>query len=241
MIQIAIVTSVPSVIETLIKDSILKKAIDKKVLNLKLLNLRDYGIGKYKQIDDTPFGGGGGMVLMPEPLFDAIDDAMTWMKEKEDISVILPSPLGKKWNQAVAEKFSKKKSIILICGRYKGLDERVIKKYVTDQFSIGDFIMTSGEIPSMIFLDSIVRLVPGALNNLDSVLNDSFSHELLDYPHYTKPRDFRNTVVPSVLLGGNHKQIDKWRNDHRKKRTINYRPDLWEKYIKKKESEKNNE
>ena len=241
MNQIAIISSLPKIIETLIEESILKKAVERNVLKLKTFNLREYGLGKKKQIDDAPFGGGGGMVLMPEPLFNAIEDAISWMQYKDMIKVILPSPSGKKWDQVFAEKFSKKKSIILICGRYKGLDERVIKKYVTDQFSIGDFIMTSGEIPSMLMIDSIARLIPGALNNLDSVLNDSFSHQLLDHPHYTQPRMHRKIAVPNVLLSGNHKLIDEWRNDHRKKRTNIFRPDLWEKYIKKKKLENKNE
>ena len=127
-----------------------------------------------------------------------------------------------------------------ICGHYKGIDERVIDEYVTDQFSVGDFVMTSGEIPALIILDSVSRLIPGALNNLKSVLNDSFSHQLLDHPHYTNPRKFRNRSVPEVLLNGNHRHIDQWRQEHRESRTIKFRPDLWEKYQKIKESESKN-
>lgn len=241
MNQFAVITPVPNVIDTLVQNSILKKVIERKVLSLKIINLRQYGLGKHKQIDDTPFGGGGGMVLKPEPLFNAIDVAINWMKDNEDIRVVLPSPVGKNWNQNSAQKLSKKNKIILICGHYKGIDERVVEQYVTDQYSIGDFIMTSGEIPAMMIMDSIVRLIPGALNNLQSVLNDSFSHNLLDHPHYTNPREFREKYVPDILLSGNHRNIDKWRLDHRERRTMNYRPDLWGKYIKIKESENNNE
>jgi len=239
--QFAVITPVPNVIDILIQNSIIKKVIERKVLSLKIINLRQYGLGKHKQIDDTPFGGGGGMILKPEPLFNAIDVAINWMKDNEDIRVVLPSPVGKNWNQNSAQKLSKKNKIILICGHYKGIDERVVEQYVTDQYSIGDFIMTSGEIPAMMIMDSIVRLIPGALNNLQSVLNDSFSHHLLDHPHYTNPREFREKYVPDILLSGNHRNIDKWRLDHRERRTMNYRPDLWGKYLKIKESENNNE
>ena len=241
MNQFAVITPVPNVIETLVQNSILKKGIERKVLNLNIIDLRAYGLGKHKQIDDTPFGGGGGMILKPEPLFNAIDFAISWMKDNRDVRVIFPSPVGKNWNQALAQKLSKKNKIILICGHYKGIDERVIKHYVTDQYSIGDFVMTNGEIPAMIIMDSIVRLIPGALNNLRSVLNDTFSHDLLDYPHYTSPREYKGKYVPDILLSGNHRDIDRWRLQHREKRTIDFRPDIWEKYKKIKESENKNE
>jgi len=235
--QFAIITPAPDIIETFVQHSILKKIIERKVIQLKIINLRDYGLGKHKQIDDTPFGGGGGMIFKPEPLYDAIDASISWMTSKDNIRVIYPAPGGKEWNQNSAEKLSVNNNIILICGHYKGIDQRVIDEYVTDQYSVGDFVMTSGEIPALIILDSISRLIPGALNNLESVLKDSFSHQLLDHPHYTNPRKFRNRSVPEVLLNGNHRHIDQWRLDHRKSRTIKYRPDLWKKYIKTKESE----
>ncbi len=239
MKQFAIITPVPKIIDTFVQNTILKKIIDRKVFELKIVNLRDYGLGKYKQIDDTPFGGGGGMILKPEPLFNALDATVKWMNDN-NIKVIFPSPVGKEWNQNSAEKFSRESNIILICGRYKGVDERVIDEYVTDQYSVGNFVMTGGEIPALIIMDSIARLIPGALNNIESILNDSFSHQLLDHPHYTNPREFRKRSVPEVLLNGNHKHIDQWRLEHRESRTINYRPDLWEKYIKVKESESQN-
>ena len=240
MNQFAIITPVPDIIDNFVQNSILKKIIERRVIQLKIVNLRDYGSGRHKQIDDAPFGGGGGMIFKPEPLFDALDASSSWMVNKNNIKVIYPSPGGKVWNQNSAEKLSRSNNIILICGHYKGIDERVIDEYVTDQFSVGDFVMTSGEIPALIILDSISRLIPGALKNLKSVLNDSFSHQLLDHPHYTSPRRFRNRNVPEVLLSGNHKNIDQWRLDHRESRTIKYRPDLWEKYIKIKESESQN-
>tara|TARA_Y100000591_G_scaffold206633_1_gene178899 strand:- start:1644 stop:2360 length:717 start_codon:yes stop_codon:yes gene_type:complete len=235
--QFAIITPVPKIIDTYVQNSIMKKIIERKVIALKIFNLRDYGLGKHKQIDDSPFGGGGGMIFKPEPLFEALDASLNWMISKNNIRVIYPSPAGEEWDQASAERLSQNSHIILICGHYKGIDERVIDEYVTDQYSVGDFVMTSGEIPALIIMDSISRLIPGATNNLESVLSDSFSHHLLDHPHYTSPRKYRNRSVPKVLLSGNHHHIDKWRLNHRENRTMKYRPDLWEKYIKIKESE----
>ena len=237
MNQFAIITPVPKIIDTYVQNSIMKKIIERKVIALKIFNLRDYGLGKHKQIDDSPFGGGGGMIFKPEPLFEALDASLNWMISKNNIRVIYPSPAGEEWDQASAERLSQNSHIILICGHYKGIDERVIDEYVTDQYSVGDFVMTSGEIPALIIMDSISRLIPGATNNLESVLSDSFSHHLLDHPHYTSPRKYRNRSVPKVLLSGNHHHIDKWRLNHRENRTMKYRPDLWEKYIKIKESE----
>ena len=170
MNQFAVVTPVPELIEAFISNSILKKILIEKVIEIKVFNLRDYGIGKHKQIDDTPYGGGGGMILKPEPLFRAIEVAMNWIKIKENTRVILTSPGGQKWDQSVSEKFSKIKNTIILCGHYKGIDERVIDEFVTDQFSVGDYVLTCGEIPALIMIDSVARLIPGALNNQDSVL-----------------------------------------------------------------------
>ena len=240
MNRFAVISPIPIVIETLIQNSIIRKAIINKIIEFRTINLRDYGIGNYKQIDDTPFGGGSGMIMMPEPLSHAIEDAIRWMG-KDKVKVVYPSPQGKVWNQKRAVKFSNEKNILMICGHYKGIDERVIKKYVTDEYSIGDFVMTNGEIPAIIILDSIIRLIPGTLNNLKSALTDSFSNGLLDYPHYTQPRIFQDMAVPDVLLSGNHEKINAWRENKRELHTKNKRPDLWSKYINFKEMEKNNE
>ena len=237
MNQFAVVTPVPEIIEAFINNSILKKILNRSALEIKIFNLRDYGIGKHKEIDDVPYGGGGGMILKPEPLFRAIEVAMNWIKIKESIRVVLTSPGGQKWDQSFAEKFSKVKNTIILCGHYKGIDERVIDEFVTDQFSIGDYVLTCGEIPALIMIDSVSRLIPGALNNQDSVLRDIFPYNLLDHPHYTNPRKYRKRSVPDILLNGNHKKIDEWRLKFRKSRTITHRPDLWKKFTKVKESE----
>ena len=178
MIQIAVITPVPDVIDTLIQNSMLRKAVEKRAVELHTVNLREFGIGNYRQIDDTPFGGGSGMVMMAIPLFKALDHATDLVGGADDIRVVYPSPQGKTWDQKSAEDMSQQKKIIMICGHYKGIDERVIEKYVTDEYSIGDFVMTSGEIPAMVMLDSIVRLVPGTLNTLDSALSDTFTQGL---------------------------------------------------------------
>ena len=235
MNRFALITPIPILIETFIQYSIIRKAINKKTIEIRIVDLRKYGIGNYKQIDDTPFGGGSGMIMMPEPLSSAIDDMISWMG-RERVKVLYPSPQGQVWNQKRAMNFSNEKNIIMICGHYKGIDERVIRKYVTDEFSIGDFIMTNGEIPSMTILDSIVRLIPGTLNNIDSALTDSFSNQLLDHPHYTQPRVFRDMAVPDVLLNGNHKKINSWRKNQREIQTKVKRPDLWNKYVNMKEN-----
>ena len=172
------------------------------------------------------------MVMMAEPLYKAIESAMELMDFSDDIRIIYPSAQGKRWGQDSAEDLSKKDKIIIICGHYKGIDERVIEKYVTDEFSIGDFVMTSGEIPAMVMLDSTVRLIPGTLNNIDSALTDTFTFGLLDYPHYTQPRMIDGMEVPSILLSGHHKKIEDWRQEKRETRTKNKRSDLWEYYYK---------
>ena len=241
MKKIAVITPVPEVIKTLIDNSMLRKAIENKVAQIHIVNLREFGLGNYRQIDDAPFGGGSGMVMMPGPLINAIEHALNLVGHSEGVKVFYPSPQGKLWDQTSAEDFSKSEKIIFICGHYKGIDERVIEKYVTDEYSIGDFVMTSGEIPTMIMLDSIMRLVPGTLNNIDSALSDTFSLGLLDHPHYTQPRIIEDKAVPDVLISGHHKKIKSWRQEQREKRTKEKRPKLWERYTQFRESENNNE
>ena len=241
MKKVAVITPVPDVINILIENSMLRKSIDNQVAQIHVINLREFGLGNYRQIDDTPFGGGSGMVMMAEPLMNAIENAMDLVGRSEDVKVLYPSPQGEAWDQRSAEGLSKWEKIIIICGHYKGIDERVIEKYVTDEYSIGDFIMTSGEIPAMIMLDSALRLVPGTLNNIDSALSDTFTLGLLDHPHYTQPRIVDGKSVPDILISGHHEKISSWRQDQREKRTKEKRLDLWKKYTKIRESENSNE
>ena len=242
MNQIAVITPVPDVIDTLITNSILRKAVERNAVKFHIVNLRQFGRGNYRQIDDTPFGGGSGMVMMAEPLIKAIEHTMDLIGGSEDVQVIYPSPQGETWNQKAANHTSKVKKLIVICGHYKGVDERVIDRYGICEYSLGDFVITSGEIPAMVMVDSSVRLIPGALNTLDSALTDTFTHDLLDHPHYTQPREIEGLRVPDVLLSGHHKEIETWKQGQREKRTKERRPDLWKTYKEKlKESETNYE
>ncbi|MEE3188865.1 MAG: tRNA (guanosine(37)-N1)-methyltransferase TrmD [Candidatus Neomarinimicrobiota bacterium] len=242
MNQIAVITPVPDVIDTLITNSILRKAVERNAVKFHIVNLRKFGRGNYRQIDDTPFGGGSGMVMMAEPLIKAIEHTMDLIGGSEDVQVIYPSPQGETWSQKVANQTSKVKKLIVICGHYKGVDERVIDRYGICEYSLGDFVITSGEIPAMVMVDSAVRLIPGALNTLDSALTDTFTHDLLDHPHYTQPREIEGLRVPDVLLSGHHKEIETWKQGQREKRTKERRPDLWKTYKEKlKESETNYE
>jgi len=240
--QIAVITPVPDVIDTLITNSILRKAVERNAVKFHIVNLRQFGRGNYRQIDDTPFGGGSGMVMMAEPLIKAIEQTMDLIGGSEDVQVIYPSPQGETWCQTAANQTSKVKKLIVICGHYKGIDERVIDRYSICEYSLGDFVITSGEIPAMVMVDSAVRLIPGALNTLDSALTDTFTHDLLDHPHYTQPREIEGLRVPDVLLSGHHKEIETWKQGQREKRTKERRPDLWKTYKEKlKESETNYE
>lgn len=242
MNQIAVITPVPDVIDTLITNSILRKAVERNAVKFHIVNLRQFGRGNYRQIDDTPFGGGSGMVMMAEPLIKAMEYTMDLIGGSEEVQVIYPSPQGETWSQKAANQTSKVKKLIVICGHYKGVDERVIDRYGIREYSLGDFVITSGEIPAMVMVDSAVRLIPGALNTLDSALTDTFTHDLLDHPHYTQPREIEGLRVPDVLLSGHHKEIETWKQGQREKRTKERRPDLWKIYKEKlKESETNYE
>ena len=233
MIEIVVITPIPKSIETLVENSILRKALNKKIVKLSIVNLRDFGIGQYKKIDDKPYGGFHGMVLMAKPLGQAIDYSINLLGgEQQKIRIIYPSPQGKIWNQKIALRLSAKTKIIFICGHYKGIDERIIKKYVTNEYSIGDFVLTGGEIPAMLMLDSIIRLVPGTLNNIDSAKSDSHYDKLLDHPYYAYPRKIFDSDVPEVLLSGHHLKIKSWQNSQREEVTKIKRPDLFDKYEK---------
>lgn len=230
MKKIAIITPVPDMVNVIIAQSMLRKAVEEYVAEYNVVDLREFGKGNYRQIDDSPYGGGSGMVMMAEPLTNAIEFTLKWMDEK-NIRIVFPSPQGKPWNHGTAAEFSENDNVIFICGHYKGIDHRVIEKYVTDEFSIGDYVVTSGEIPAMIMIDSMVRLIPGVLNSRESAETDTFYGDLLDNPHFTKPRDIDGRSVPDVLLNGHHKEIEDWRQSQREQMTQTKRPDLWQKYL----------
>lgn len=222
--KIDILTLFPEMFTSFLSCSIIKRAIDKGLLTVNLVNFRDYSIDPHHKVDDTPFGGGDGMVLSVQPIYDAVMDL-----KQNDTKVILLSPDGTPYKQKMAYELKTFKHLILICGHYEGFDER-IKNIIDYNISIGDYVLTGGEIPSMIIVDTVTRLLDGAITE-GSHLNDSFNMQngLLDYPTYTKPRDFKGMKVPDVLLSGNHKEIEKYRYEESLKKTKNIRPDLLEK------------
>lgn len=217
MMQFHILTIFPEMFQGFLNESILKKAQGNKHIQITLHNVRDYSKDKHKKVDDTPYGGGAGMVFTPQPLFDCIEAAK---KLAPKAPVIYMSPRGRRFTQIHAERLNKKfVQYILICGHYEGIDQRVIDELVDFELSIGDYVLSGGEIPAMVFVDVMSRLVPGVLGNKESHLEESFSKKLgrkKEYPHYTKPADFRGMKVPDVLLGGHHAEIEKWRRENLK-------------------------
>lgn len=220
--KIDVLTLFPDMFDGFISESIIKRAIEKKQIEINIHNIRDYTTDSHKKVDDYSFGGGAGMVLMPQPIFDAVDALKT-----SDSKIILMTPQGTVFKQNIAYDLSHEKHLIIICGHYEGFDER-IRTLADFEISIGDYVLTGGELPSMVVMDSIIRLVDGVINE-DSHTFDSFHNNLLDYPVYTKPADFRGMKVPDILLSGHHANIEKWRCDEQLKRTKERRPDLLEK------------
>lgn len=204
--------------------SIIKRAQEDEQVQIKTTNLRDFGIGKHKVVDDTPYGGGAGMLLKPEPVFEAIE-AIEKLSTEQDKRIILMDPAGKKFDQTIAEEFSKEEHLVFICGHYEGYDER-IRSLVTDEVSLGDYVLTGGELAAMVMIDATVRLIPGVLGNEDSILEDSHSTGLLEHPHYTRPAIYKEMEVPEVLRSGNHQRIKDWRHKESLRRTYLRRPDL---------------
>ena len=221
--RIDIISAVPEILASPLKTSIIKRSLAKKLVDIRIHNLHDYSSNKYKSIDDYQYGGGSGMVLQIEPIFNCINRLKN---EREYDDVIYMSPDGLKLSQSVCNKFSSKGNLIILCGHYKGVDQRVRDNLITKEISIGDYVLTGGEIPALIFIDSIVRLIPGVLNSEDSALTDSFQDNLLSYPIYSRPRKFKQWEVPEILFSGNHKKIDKWREDMIINLTKKKRPDL---------------
>jgi tRNA (guanine37-N1)-methyltransferase len=219
--KIDVLTLFPAMFAGPLDESIVQRARANGALDLVIHNLRDYAHDRHKTVDDRPFGGGPGMLFKPEPVFEAVEklgDAKT--------RVILMSPAGRKFDQALARELAGEEHLLLICGSYEGFDERIREKLADDELSIGDFVLTNGALPAMVVVDAVTRLLPGVLGDDESSLDESFSHGLLEYPHYTRPAEFRGMKVPEVLLSGNHAEIAKWRAEQAKLRTQARRPDL---------------
>ncbi len=219
--QFDVLTLFPEMFNIL-NESIIGRAQEKKLININLVNIRDFSKDKHKKVDDTPYGGGAGMVMQADVVYDAYKSVAN-----DKAKVIYLTPQGKKLNQKKVEELSKEKHLILLCGHYEGIDQRVIDKIVDEEISIGDYVLTGGEIPAMVLIDSVSRYVKGVLKD-DSIKEESFSNNLLEYPQYTRPEVFEGQSVPEILLTGNHKEIDKWRKEQSLKMTLEKRPDILE-------------
>lgn len=226
--NIDILTLFPEMFSGVLGQSMLQKATEKLAVHYNVVNFRDYADNKHQKVDDYPFGGGAGMVLMPQPIFDAVA-ALKEKADNEKTRVILLCPQGERYDQRKAEELAGEEHLIFICGHYEGYDERIREHVVTDEISIGDYVLTGGELGAMVVIDSVVRLLPEVLGNEESPIKDSFSTGLLEHPHFTRPADFRGMKVPDVLISGNHKLIEEWRNKEALRRTLLRRPDLFDK------------
>ncbi|WP_213650790.1 tRNA (guanosine(37)-N1)-methyltransferase TrmD [Paenibacillus sp. J23TS9] len=227
--KVDVLTLFPEMLDGVFRSSILGKAQEKDIVSLNAVNFRDYSGNKHGTVDDTPYGGGGGMVLKPDPIFSAVEDLLS--QTSAPPRIILMCPQGETFTQQKAEELSAEEHLIFICGHYEGYDERIREHLVTDELSIGDYVLTGGELPAMVVIDSVVRLLPGVLGNETSAVTDSFSTGLLEYPHYTRPAEFRGWKVPDILLSGHHANIEIWRHEQALKRTLQRRPDLLDKII----------
>lgn len=223
MMRLDILTVMPQYLKSPLENGIIRIAKEKGLVEIDVHNLHDYGLGRYKQVDDAPFGGGSGMILKPEPIFACVEKLKA---ERDYDDVIFLTPDGETLTQSLANEYSLKKNLILLCGHYKGIDERVRETLVTKEISIGDYVLSGGELPALVLIDSIVRLIPNAMNDSESALLDAFQTGLLDCAHYTRPADFRGMKVPDVLLSGHHEKIREWQVQNALARTKQRRPDL---------------
>lgn len=219
--KIDVLTLFPEMFSGPMDVSIVGRARKAGLLDLRLHNLRQWTHDRHKTVDDKPFGGGAGMVLKPEPIFEAVESLMD-----DRTRVILTAPVGRPFSQAIARELAQQEHLLFVCPSYEGVDERVSEALVDEELSIGDYVLTNGGLPAMVMIDAITRLLPGALGDDESAVDESFSHGLLEYPHYTRPAEFRGMKVPDVLLSGHHAEIEKWRAEQARQRTATRRPDL---------------
>jgi tRNA (guanine37-N1)-methyltransferase len=236
--QFEVFTLLPEVFSPYLDSSILQRARQRGLVSINLHNIRDYTHDKHHVTDDTPYGGGGGMVMKPEPVFEAVESVLGLgahqttpqpvSSPKGATPIIMLTPQGRVFTQAVADELSRYERIALLCGRYEGLDERIREHLVTDEISIGDYVLTGGELPALILIDAVSRLIPGVLGDPDGAADDSHATGLLEYPHYTRPPEFRGWKVPEILLSGDHGKIEKWRREQAILRTLARRPDMLE-------------
>lgn len=219
-----IITIFPEIFGSVFSAGIIRKALERGLVEIRVHNLRDYALDKHRQVDDRPYGGGEGMVLRPEPIFTAVES----IRPDENKPVYLLSPQGRRFDNRLAEELARQSQIILICGRYEGVDERVIEYLITEEISVGDFVLTGGESAAVVVVEAVSRFVPRVVGKMDSVKHDSFAEELLDFPHYTRPRVYKGMKVPSVLFSGDHEKIARWRRKKSIEKTWLRRPDMLE-------------
>jgi tRNA (guanine37-N1)-methyltransferase len=218
-----VLTIFPEIFATPLSESILKRAIDRGIVSITLHNIRDYATDRHRMTDDAPYGGGGGMIMKPEPIFSATEDVLG---DQTDVPVVLLSPQGRVFTQKVAAELAHHPRLLLICGRYEGVDERVRQHLITDEISIGDYVLSGGELAALVVIEAVTRLLPGVLGDPAATFEDSHARGLLEYPHYTRPAEFRGWTVPEVLRSGDHAAIIRWRRERALKRTLEQRPDL---------------
>lgn len=228
--RIHVLTLFPEIFSGPLEASILGRAREEGLLDVRVHDIRDYTRDRHRTADDTPFGGGAGMVMKPEPVFAAVEAIRARGGGGDEMSrILLMTPQGRLFDQEQARSLSREEELLIICGRYEGVDERIRRELVTDEISIGDYVLTGGELPALVVIDAVTRLLPGAVGERESIENDSFYNYRLDYPHYTRPRSFRGLEVPEVLLSGHHERIRRWRKRQALLRTLKRRPDLLEK------------
>ena len=232
-------TLFPDIIKSYVGESIIKRGVENGILEINTYNIRDYSENKHKKVDDYPFGGGAGMVMTPQPIYSTyekiIEDMDVDIKKNALVNkprLVYLSPKGRTFDQEMAKEFSKEENITFLCGHYEGIDQRIIDLIVTDEVSIGDYVLTGGELPALVMIDSIARLIPGVLNKRESFEDETFENNLLEYPQYTRPREFMGLEVPPVIISGDHKKVDEWRLEESKKLTKKRRKDLWTTYCR---------
>ena len=225
-----VLTLFPEMIEQGIATSILGRAMDRGLLSLEAVNIRDYTASKHKKVDDYTYGGGAGMLMQAQPVYDAWQAVQDRIGDRK-ARVVYMTPQGAVFNQSIARELAQEEDLIILCGHYEGIDERVLEEIVTDEISIGDYVLTGGELPAMVVIDTVSRLIPGVLGNGVSADTDSFMNGLLEYPQYSRPETWRGKTVPAVLLSGDHAKVDRWRKEQSLERTKERRPDLYEKYM----------
>ena len=230
-LEFDILTLFPGMFQGPLQESILKRAVEAGIIAVRVHNIRDYAPGKHRQTDDTPYGGGGGMVMKPEPIWNAAEAVLgpDMDARGQDVAVALMTPQGRLLSHRVARELARNRRVILICGRYEGVDERVRELLVTDEISIGDYVLSGGELPAMVVVEAVTRLLPGVLGDPGATFEDSHAEGLLEYPQYTRPPEFHGLGVPDVLVSGNHAEVIKWRRQQSLRRTLQRRPDLLDK------------